>query len=265
MYASHRASALDRFPALNAAVRRLDSLAPLSPDETALILGLPGRTEVYAPGQDLAGPGAPIRRARLILDGWACCVRALADGRRQIFHFLLPGDLFGLRRQPGCFDLCATVALTRVQCIDATLMDLAAPGESGRSPGLAEALRRANLVEDAQLLDHMVRLGLQTAYVRMAHLLLELHGRLTVAGLAAGPSFPMPLTQQALGEALGLSIVHVNRTLQKLRREKLIQLLHGKAALLRPEHLADLTGFHPLEDLDRLHLAKWAAQRLPSR
>lgn len=224
-------------------VRRLGALAALSEEETALVLGLAGRAEPYTPGQELVPQGGPIRRARLILDGWACRQRTLADGRRQIIGFLLPGDVIGLRRQPGPLELSATVALTRVQCLDASPLREAVVRELGRWPGLAAALRRAERVEEAQLLDHVTRLGRQTAYERVAHLLLELHARLTVTGLAVGPSFPMPLTQETLADALGLSVVHVNRILQQLRREELVELRAGRAVLLQPELLAEIADF----------------------
>jgi CRP-like cAMP-binding protein len=238
---------LARSSAARPAVRRLQALAPLSEEEIGLVLGISGRPESYTPGQEIVAQGGPIRRARLITEGWACRHRTLADGRRQIIGFLLPGDLIGVRRQPGPLDLCATVALTRVQCLDATSLRDPVMRDLGRCPGLASALRRAERLEEAQLLDHVTRLGRQTAYERVAHLLLELHGRLTTAGLATGPSFPMPLTQETLADALGLSVVHVNRILQQLRREKLVELRAGRAVLLHPELLAQIADFRAAE------------------
>ena len=75
--------------------------------------------------------------------------------------------------------------------------------------------------EDALLLDQVVRLGVQTAYERVAHFLLEIQERLALVGQADDQHFPLPLTQEVLAGALGLSIVHVNRTLRLLREENI--------------------------------------------
>jgi hypothetical protein len=88
-------------------------------------------------------------------------------------------------------------------------------------------------------------LGRQTAYERVAHFLLEVQRRLEIAGLGDGQRFPLPLTQEIMGDALGLSIVHVNRTLQQLRRERLIELRSGVTILLQRDLLASIANFQP--------------------
>ena len=97
----------------------------------------------------------------------------------------------------------------------------------------------------AYLLNQLVRVGRQTAYERTAHLILEIHDRLTAVGIADGPTIPMPLTQEIIADALGLSVVHLNRTLQLLRRDHLIESRAGFVKLLQPDQLADLADFHP--------------------
>ncbi|MET0273464.1 MAG: Crp/Fnr family transcriptional regulator, partial [Phenylobacterium sp.] len=136
---------------------------------------------------------------------------------------------------------CPLVALTAVETVDATPLLKAA--RSGQAPGLARALAREQVIDQAILFDHMVRLGRQTAYERVAHFLLELRGRLQIAGLGDAQRFPMPLTQEVLADVLGLSIVHVNRTLQQLRRERLIELRSGVAILLQPDVLAQIADY----------------------
>ncbi len=98
-------------------------------------------------------------------------------------------------------------------------------------------------LDEASLLDHIVRLGRQTAYERMAHLLLELRWRLAEVGLGDERKFPLPLTQEVLADALGLSIVHVNRTLQQLRREGLLEMRAGFVELLKPDVLIATSDF----------------------
>lgn len=221
--------------------RKLRSLARLSDSEETLIRALSDRRERYSPGEELLAEGEPTRRARLVVSGWAASQRVLPDGRRQIFHFILPGDLLGYAPRPCPSSQCSLTALTSLETIDAELVVDAA--ETGRAPGLAQALVGYQLQESQLVLDHMVRLGQQTAYERVAHFLLELQRRLQVVGLGDGQRFPLPLTQEMLADALGLSIVHVNRTLQTLRRDGLIELRSGVAILLRPDALSTLCDY----------------------
>jgi CRP-like cAMP-binding protein len=229
---------------LEAVVRRLRALAVLSDAEQQLVRSLDGR-ERFPAGEELVGESDLARRPRFILSGWACRQRVLPDGRRQIFTFLLPGDSLGVSRREAP-ELATVAALTAMETVSAEAVLEAA--QSGRAPGLAQALLANEQVEQGLLLDHMVRLGRQTAYERVAHFLLELQQRLEIAGLGDSQRFPLPLTQEILADALGLSIVHVNRTLQQLRRERLIELRSGVAILLQPEILASIADYrltHP--------------------
>lgn len=228
---------------LDPVVRRLRTLCPLSEFELDLLRNLGDRRERHAAGEELIAEGRPAPRARFIVSGWACRQRVLPDGRRQIFQFLLPGDGFGLARRPAPPELAAVVALTALETVDAEPAIEAA--HSGKAANLARGLASLPALEQGLLLDHVVRLGRQTAYERVAHFLLELQRRLEIAGLGDSQRFPLPLTQEILADALGLSIVHVNRTLQQLRRERLIELRSGVAILLQPELLAGISDFRP--------------------
>ena len=106
--------------------------------------------------------------------------------------------------------------------------------------GLRRALRAMLAYEDARRLDHMIRLGRLTAYEKAAHFILEMQHR---SGAADARSFPLPLTQEMMADALGLSVVHTNRTLQHLRRDKMIET-HGSAiTILQPEALEQVADF----------------------
>jgi CRP-like cAMP-binding protein len=228
------------FRPLEAIVRRLRVLSALSDAELELLRSLAGRRERHVSGEELATEGAAVGRPRFILTGWGCRQRVLPDGRRQIFGILLPGD--GIALNPRCGPELSTItALTSLETVDAEPVLEAI--QAGRAPGLALALAAAEAVEQRQLLDHVVRLGRQTAYERVAHFLLELQRRLEVAGLGDSQRFPLPLTQEIMGDALGLSIVHVNRTLQQLRRERLIELRSGVTILLQRELLASIADY----------------------
>jgi CRP-like cAMP-binding protein len=220
--------------------RRLRAFGPLSEAELELVRTCGERRERISAGEEIIGEGGIVVRPRFILSGWACRQRVLSDGRRQIFGFLLPGDSIGLRRRAGP-ELCAIASVTSLELADAEPVREAA--QSGRAPGLVRALSSIEPMEQGLLLDHVVRLGRQTAYERVAHFLLELQQRLEVVGLGDSQRFPLPLTQEILADALGLSIVHVNRTLQQLRREHLIELRSGVAILLEPQTLAEIADY----------------------
>lgn len=228
---------------LDVVVRRMRSLSAVSDAELELLRSLGERRERFVAGQQLISEGDASAPPRFILSGWACRQRVLPDGRRQIFSFLLPGDSIGLDRRSGP-EPAMVVALTALETADAA--PVLAAVQAGRAPGLARALAAIEPQEHRLLLDHMVRLGRQTAYERVAHFLLELQRRLEVAGLGDNQRFPLPLTQEIMADALGLSIVHVNRTLQQLRRQRLLELRSGVTILLQREQLANIADYYPL-------------------
>lgn len=223
--------------------RRLRLLAPFSEAELELVRSLAERRERHSAGEELVSEGQVSRRSRYVVSGWASRQRVMDDGRRQIFGFILPGEGIGVATRPERPSLCSVVALTALETIDATPVLEAV--QAGRAPGLARVLERAEHLEQALLLDHLVRLGRMTAYERVAHFLLELQQRLEGAGLGDSQRFPLPLTQEIMADVLGLSIVHVNRTLQQLRRERLIELRSGVAILLQRDLLASIADYRP--------------------
>ncbi len=220
---------------------RLASLAPLSPSELRLLedmcngaRSLPARAELLS--------ATTVQAPQLLLSGWACYHRLLGDGRRQIVSFILPGDAIGSVLNSGLPAACAAMALTSVTTTDARLL-LAAAEDRANPSGFTQLLRVMAAREDQGLRDQIVRLGRQTAYERMVHLLLDFRERLSAAGLAERNSFNLPLTQETLADALGLSVVHVNRTLQQIRRDKLLELRGGTVTLLQPERMANVADW----------------------
>jgi CRP-like cAMP-binding protein len=222
-------------------LRRLASYAPLDPASQAVIRGLNDR-QIHPAGSELCGERGPVRRPRFVLTGWAARLRWLADGRRQILGFVLPGEAIGLCLRPHPLALTTTVAITSLQTVDATPV-LRAVAAAEPPAGLAEGVRLAASMDEALLLDQLVRLGRQTAYERICHLLLEFHDRLGDVGLSRNGGFALPLTQEVLADATGLSIVHVNRVLQQLRRDRMIDLRGGHATLHDLEQLRRVADY----------------------
>src|SRR5690606_13346185 len=189
-----------------------------------------------------AGLGAARRgpsHARFVVSGWACRRRVLAEGRRQIFGFALPGDLLDIGG-PGSGDV-GFAALTHVETIDAEGLRQAANDHLGLAKALAALIDQQGRL----LLDHVVRLGRMNALERLCHMLLELRERLAVVGLADERRLSLPLTQEMIADTLGLSIVHVNRTLQQLRQERMIELRAGVAHLVDVERMVELCDYRP--------------------
>jgi CRP-like cAMP-binding protein len=212
-------------------LHRLASLATLSPKEIELVLSLGEQPKPHAAGTAICPHDDGSPHARLIVSGWACRPRILPDGRRQMLGLLLPGDLMGDRGERRPLALNPVVALTPVRTIGIGRLVQAVRDRPEEHPGIVRALTTMDRYEETALLDHVVRLGCQNALQRMGHLLLELHQRLMAIGFVHNGSFPMPLTQDTLGELLGLSLVHINRIIGQLRRDKLVTIRGGVVAV----------------------------------
>ena len=232
-----RALGLDTSSHADLLVRRLSHLADLSPKDLALIESLADRTEEVQAGTELIREGEALNSPRLLMAGWACRFRTLPDGRRQIFEFILPGDIYGLCLRPQA------IALTPVVIADAGRLSEAVTTGSENYPGLTQACYATASLDEAYLLNQLMRVGRQTAYERTAHFILEIHERLSLVGLAGETTVAIPLTQEIMADALGLSVVHLNRTLQQLRRNELIEFKSGLVRLLQPDRLSEIANF----------------------
>lgn len=160
------------------------------------------------------------RRFCYLINGWALRQTFLADGKRQVSGFLIPGDPLEPFSCIGEVVSSGIVAITSVE-----LLDMAKITNFRGTQLLPVAERFGAIVAREHLRyyrNQMVRLGCHSAVQRMAHLLLELHERLSSVGLANQGLFEFPVTQEMLADALGLSVVHVNRTIKQLREAGLV-------------------------------------------
>jgi len=216
------------------------AFASLSDAEGNLLRGLAGAARYHPPYRDLHAAEAP-PPPRMIVAGWAAQYRQLADGQRQIVSLRLPGDFVAPLGQLRFSPTCAVAALTELETVDAQPLTDAGPAY----PSLAHAVRVMAHLEAMLLGDQIVRLGWQTAGRRFAHLMLELYDRLGRVGLAGDGRFALPLTQHVLADVLGFSVVHVNRTLQQLRRDRLLDVRNGTVVLMQRDRLQELAGWTP--------------------
>lgn len=211
---------------------RLGQLAPLDADELQALSEAQGKRYRVAAHHEIFEEGRPVDSSFLLLSGWACRSRIFSDGRRQILSLLLPGELIGICRQTRPLAATGAVALT-----DVSLCHAPAPCDKG---GLAEAYARSGALEEFYLFRQIARLGRMSAYERIADLLLEVRERIAMVALGVEDNFPFPMTQEALADLLGLTSVHVNRTLQALRRDGLLELRGGSVHILDLRRLTDL-------------------------
>lgn len=171
---------------------------------------------------DFVREGDIVRHCYVVQDGWACQYKTLADGRRQILAFLLPGDLCDTQAfSPRELDY-GIAAITKLSVIEVGCLDLAAL--QLKAPALGSAFRWCAISTSASQREWLLSLGQRSAYERLAHLMAETFMRLDAIGLVRNNSCPWPLTQADLAEASGLTTVHVNRTVQDMRRNKLIEI-----------------------------------------
>lgn len=192
---------------------------------------------------ELLTEGQEHDHAYVLLSGWACRYKMLMDGRRQITGFVLPGDFAGLRSSIA--QQAGDTILTLTTCRYAAPSVADAVDLCRTQPELAVTLFWEMARGQSMLAEHVVSLGRRNAREKLVHLFLELRHRLDAVGLVNDGVMRMPLTQEILADTLGLSVVHVNRTLQRLKRDG---LLHQEGNMLifdQMERLEEIADFQP--------------------
>lgn len=226
----------------SALVRHLQHAIELGDPELAALASLESRPQELERGTTLVKEGEPYTSAYVLQAGWVIRHKDLIDGRRQVVDFMIPGDLIGV--EGSAFHIAdeSVTALTVVK---------ASPFDPDRIPelfrgharlGAALAWRFAR--DRAVLAERVMSLGRRTAYEKIAHVILELWRRLQVRDLSDNLSFWMPASQSVLADLLGLSTVHVNRTLRKMARDGLLRKDQDHIYILDLEGLVRVAEFH---------------------
>jgi CRP-like cAMP-binding protein len=200
-----------------------------------------GRRLTFGKSRDVVVSGSHHECIYFNHDGWLARYKILHKGSRQILDFILPGQVFGL---PACLFPHApysivTVTDARVSVIPFDMVD----NVFDRDPALAKALFWSTVQEAAILGEHLTDAGRRSAYERVSHLLLELFVRLNTSHRGGEMTLSIPLTQELIADALGLTAVHVNRTLRALRRDKLITVQGRSITIVDFEALSLLSDF----------------------
>lgn len=179
-----------------------------------------------AQGVDIFAEGDSIGEFLFLAKGWAYRYRLLGNGRRHVVNVLVPGDIVG-PFTPTAKQFVATLTETSIYSVARRNLG----DESRTCVGFTAAVETLIAAEYEMLAERTVSLGRRNAKERMAHFLIEVFERLNRVGLAGDDTFELPLTQEMIGDALGLSVVHVNRTLKALREDGLVTLGFGRATI----------------------------------
>ncbi|WP_378944733.1 Crp/Fnr family transcriptional regulator [Paracoccus sp. R86501] len=194
-------------------------------------------------GDTIIFEGQEKRRGYFLCSGWASSVRHLIDGSDQILDVRIPGDFIGISDMRLKYAPHATEAITRVEL--APISYRALLSMSAGAGRLAEAILFSINCDMAITSEHLVSVARRNPQVRTAHFLLELSERLTRVGLDDPDSFHCPLSQYLLADVLGLTAVHLNRTLRQLRERGFVSFKSATVDIHDRPGMIEFAGFDP--------------------
>jgi CRP-like cAMP-binding protein len=224
-------------------LRKLRKRDEINAEEEAAIRGAVAEIRKIAADKVLIRSGQELDVSTLLLDGWMARAKDLRSGQRQITELHVAGDFvdlhsFSLQRLEH--DI-----LTLTPCTIALVPHEALRAITEKHPHLTRVYWFSTNLDAAVHRERMLSLGARSAIGRMAHLFCEMYVRLEMVGLTNGHSYDFPLTQQELAECHGLTNVHVNRTLQELRRRGVIRLEDRRLEILDLRQLQSIGEFEP--------------------
>jgi CRP-like cAMP-binding protein len=232
--------------ALMPLVDKLQRLASLSALDVEAVLALPYEMRTVQQGQHLVRQGTRIERCSLLLSGWASRQRITVHGSRQILSIHIKGDFVDLQSallKMAQDDVQALSPIEVALVPRQAIVDLAFA-----HPEVGKLLWTDTLIDASIAREWTVNVGRRDARTRILHLMCELYERLRSAGMASENGFELPLTQEQLGDATGLTSVHVNRTLQSLRQDGLFERDR------RSVQIGDLSTMKAQADFDATYL-----------
>jgi CRP-like cAMP-binding protein len=226
-----------------AVASKLEAFTKLSSDDRAALIQLSRNYRIVDARHDVISEGDKPSRVHLVLDGWACRYKQLLDGKRQIVSLFVPGDFCDVNVYILKAMDHSIGAITRLKVAMITPEEMSAL--TAERPRITQALWWHELVTAAIQREWTLNIGQRSAHERLAHLLIELYIRLNTVARAQDGRCDFPLTQNDLADATGLTAVHVNRTLQELRRDELIELERKQLQILDMPRLIEAAMFNP--------------------
>ena len=228
---------------IQALIRKLERGLRLIEAERAALESLPVRVEQIRADQDIVREGDRRESCFVLLEGVAAALKRTGTGKRQIMTFHIAGDIPDLQSLhiSRLDNTVSTLTPCKVGFVEHdALVDLCA-----RFPRITNALWRETLTDAAIFKEWVLNVGRRDAYAGVAHLICEVVTRMRAVGLVHDDRCAFPMTQNELADAVGISAVHVNRTLQELRAAGLITLARGKLHVLDWEGLKRAGDFAP--------------------
>ncbi|KQT42790.1 hypothetical protein ASG47_17870 [Devosia sp. Leaf420] len=229
--------------AIDPLLHRLETIGTLTDADREELRRLPLRESDLAKGSEIVADGEVSSSCCLVVSGYLCRSKTLPNGNRQIFSLHTAGDI------PDLHSLHLNMmdhSLSAISdCRIARIPHDAVYEALDRSPTLNALLWRDTLIDSAAFRAWMLMLGQAEAVSRMAHFFCELFTRAAMAGLTENNTFALPLTQADLGDILGISMVHANRTLQDLRGRGVMDFDQQIVSILRWQELRKLGQFDP--------------------
>lgn len=227
---------------LHGFLRRLTQRSNLSHVEQQAICNLPGRTAKIRANEVFVHPNEEVDHACILVEGFAARFDHTAEGKRQISAIYIPGDMPDLQsmvlsNSPSGLQALGICTVFRVP--HSALRAIA-----GRYPAIAEAFWRNSVIDASIAFQWLLNIGRRTASARVAHLLCEIAAR-SNAVEGARASFDFPMTQVQIADALGLTAIHVNRTLRTLRDQGLVQFKRNHANIVDWPALSKHADFDP--------------------
>lgn len=228
----------------NPMIAKLGKYVALDIDDQAEICRITRRRRIMHSNDTLVREDSKPQNIFLIVRGFGVRFRFLSDGRRQIFGYLLPGDLCDAHYVVSneCDHSVGLLSESEVAVIStADLMSVMVA-----RPRIERAVLMTVLVDAAILRECLLNVGQRDAFQKLAHFFCEFHARLDSLGeVSADGSYSLPLTQIELADTMGLTVVHVNRMLQRFRHEAILNWSRRRVEILDHDKLRHVAGFNP--------------------
>jgi CRP-like cAMP-binding protein len=239
---------------LETLVRKLRTLAPLDQADEEAIRALPHSVRRIENGKYIVREGDKPTHCCLLVSGFSIRHKIVADGARQIVNIHVSGDMVDLQ---NCLLGVADHNVQALTTMEAAFIPREALVELSFSrPSVGKALWIESLVEGSIQREWIANVGRRDARTRVAHLLCEFAHRLEAVGLAEKCKYELPMTQEQVADTVGLTSVHVNRTLKELQREGLMSLSKRSVVIDDLRRLAEVGDFRSTY----LHLPEEALQ-----
>jgi CRP-like cAMP-binding protein len=227
----------------NLIIRKLESTFRLSDEERAALEALPMQVQAIRADQDIVREGDRPTRCFALLEGFTATYKMTGDGKRQIHSWHVPGDIPDLQSlHLRVLDFSIS---TLTPCRVGFIQHEPLRALCRKQPRIMEAFWRETLVDAAIFREWITNVGRREAYNRVAHILCEWVVRLRAVGLVKDHTCDLPMTQNELADATGISTVHVNRVLQELRGNGLIVLRGNRLEVLDWDQLRQIGDFDP--------------------